>query len=448
MMRTPNSLIFILLTFILSCGSPTQYSHNGDESGIGGTGKQVAGLGGTGKRDGVGGTGHSGVGGTGKRNGVGGTGHSGVGGTGQIARTSGVGGTGIIGEVTGFGSIFVNGIEVEFAKDSKIYSDNKISNSSEALKPSIGDIVEILAHRVGDETLAKKINIRHEVVGPVESINIKRRRFTIIGQTISLNNPKLHLPELGQMIAVSGLRDSRGVIHATRLTLSKSKSVWLIDEIANNRGNTLKLGRTVIKTAQANRYRKGQVIRVRASYRNGQLFAEQIYTHHAFGNQVQHMVLQGFIRRGNRNNFEIGSIQFSSRSARIRSLLKQKPGIWTRIEVSRNRVGLWQVEQLINSSNMIRGSITPPLSSIETQQMFNQESNSESRAREHFNKSLDRGMLFNNDKRRSHGNGRTNSPMPNRPTRGIAPPPTPMVPRNTNTKSSRKMPKKRSGGMM
>ncbi|MCK4675157.1 MAG: hypothetical protein KAT61_04530, partial [Gammaproteobacteria bacterium] len=44
----------------------------------------------------------------------------GLGGTGMLADTgsgqtgSGMGGTGIIGEITGFGSIFVNGIEVEY----------------------------------------------------------------------------------------------------------------------------------------------------------------------------------------------------------------------------------------------------------------------------------------------------------------------------------------------
>jgi hypothetical protein len=75
---------------------------------------------------GVGGTGaivEGGVGGTGNtvsptKGGVGGTGKSerpangGVGGTGLQA--GGVGGTGIVGTITGFGSVCVNGLEVEY----------------------------------------------------------------------------------------------------------------------------------------------------------------------------------------------------------------------------------------------------------------------------------------------------------------------------------------------
>ncbi len=394
---------------MLSCGSPpAQYSRNGvggtgnialngdDESGIGGTGKPVPnGVGGTGKPipNGVGGTGKqlaNGLGGTGKRNdGVGGTGHqgsrSGLGGTGQIAKSSGLGGTGIIGEVTGFGSIFVNGIEVEFSDQSEIQADNITNNN---IQPEIGNIVEILAHRVGDETFAKKMNIRHEVVGPVDSVNIKQRRFSIIGQIIKLNNPKLRLPNVGQMIAVSGMRDHRGIIYASHINVSKSKSIWLIDQIASNRANTLKLGRSNIYTKQANYYKVGDTIRVRASYQNGKLVADEIYSNKAFGKQVQHMVLQGFIRRGNRNNYQIGNIQFSTRSARIRQILKQNRGRWTRIEVNRNQIGLWEVEQFIGNNSIIRGSTRPTPMNIGARQGYQQNRNTRSTARQQFNKSI------------------------------------------------------------
>jgi len=380
-MRTPKNLILVslLFTFLLSCGSPTQYSDSGvggtgnialgDESGIGGTGKQLsnAGVGGTGQQ-------LSGLGGTGKK-------LDGLGGTGQIANTSGMGGTGIIGEVTGFGSIYVNGIEIEIVNNSEIRSDNKVNKS---ITPGIGDIVEVLAHRVGDETHARKINIRHEVVGPVDSVNVKQRRFTIIGQNIQLDNPQLQLPKSGDMIAVSGLRDQRGIIHATRVSLSKSKSVWLIDRIANNKSNTLKLGRSLIKTEHANYYRIGDIIRVRANLKNGQLFAEEIFSNQAFGNQVQHMILQGFIQEGNRNNYQIGHVQFSTRSARLRAELKQKQGRWTRIEIRQNQVGLWEVEQFIDNTSLIRGSLTSQQSRFKNRQLGIQHSGSESTIHDRF----------------------------------------------------------------
>ncbi|VAW92407.1 hypothetical protein MNBD_GAMMA22-338 [hydrothermal vent metagenome] len=378
MMRTPSVLILLLLSFILSCSTPTQYSGNGvggtgniarggdDESGIGGTGNPIP----------------NGVGGTGKQLASGG----GLGGTGQIAKASGLGGTGIIGEVTGFGSIFVNGIEVEFNNQSEIQSDNTVNNN---VQPEIGNIVEILAHRVGDETFAKKMNIRHEVVGPVSAVNIKQRRFSIIGQIIKLNNPKLRLPKVGQMIAVSGMRDHRGIIFASHINQTNSKSIWLIDQIARSRANTLKLGRSTVYTDQASNYSVGDIIRVRASYQNGKLVADEIYSNKAFGNQVQHMVLQGFIRRGNRNNYQIGNIQFSTRSARTRQILKKNRGRWTRVEVSRNQIGLWEVEQFIGNRTLIRGSARPNSAAIDAQRLYQQDINTRSTARQRFNKSKD-----------------------------------------------------------
>jgi hypothetical protein len=375
MIRTLNVCLFLFLTFLLSCSSQNHYSDNGvggtgnvaangdDESGIGGTGKPVTnGVGGTGKQV-------AGLGGTGKKrsDGMGGTGHSGLGGTGQIA-DAGLGGTGIIGEITGFGSIYVNGIEIEVLNSSEIRSDNKVDKET---NPGIGDIVEILAHRVGDETHATKINIRHEVVGPVDSVNVKQRRFTIVGQTIQLDSSRLRLPKPGEMIAVSGLRDQRHVIHATRVTVSNSKSVWLIDRIANNKSNRLKMGRAIIHTEHANYYKVGDIIRVRANFKNGKLHAEDIYSNKAFGSQVQHMLLQGFITEGNRNNYRIGNVQFSTRSIRERTKLKRNRGRWARVEVRRNQVGLWEVEQFIENSKLIRGSATRQPSSFQNQQMNN-----------------------------------------------------------------------------
>ncbi len=471
-MKTPSFLILIFILFSLSCGTDPEYADNGvggtgnvafngdDESGIGGTGKPVpnSGLGGTGKQvaGGLGGTGkssaNSGLGGTGKQvaGGLGGTGKSsansglggtgkqvagGLGGTGKQLANSGLGGTGIVGEVTGFGSIFVNGIEIEINNNSQIQSDNVVNVN---VQPKIGDIVEILAQRVGDETYAEKINIRHEIVGPVDSINIKRHQFTIVGQSIRLNSPTMRLPKLGQMIAVSGLRDPFGTIHATRLSLSNSKSIWLIDTVVSSTANRLRLGRTYVLTNKASRYRKGDVLRVRASYRSGKLYAEKIYTDQAFGNKIQHMVLQGFINRGNRNNYKIGNVQFSTRSARIRSHLARNYGRWTRVEVQRNRIGLWQVEQFIGNSSLTRGSQLPlPMNN---RNRLNKQKNSttQSLGRQRFNHSISDDAYPTTTNPQS---GTTNQTTGSETTNGSTPPMTAPDPvQNTPSPNS-------SGGM-
>mgnify|MGYP000132428681 CR=1 FL=1 len=77
----------------------------------------------------------------------------GLGGTGMLATTdsgtgSGLGGTGIIGEITGFGSVFVNGIEIEYDSETPF----TINGEPAAHQPLVvGDVVRSEERRVGKE---------------------------------------------------------------------------------------------------------------------------------------------------------------------------------------------------------------------------------------------------------------------------------------------------------
>jgi len=96
----------------------------------------------------------------------------GLGGTGMLAATdseagSGLGGTGILGKITGFGSIFVNGIEIEYDNETAFTIDGKTAVSQQL---EIGDVVEVLTTDANKYTQARVINLRHEVIGKVESV--------------------------------------------------------------------------------------------------------------------------------------------------------------------------------------------------------------------------------------------------------------------------------------
>lgn len=152
----------------------------------------------------------------------------GIGGTGMLASSgnseeSGLGGTGIVGVITGFGSVFVNGIEVEYNTKTP-FSIN--GNKSPFLQLKIGDIVEILTTDGKNHTDAKIINLRHEVVGRVESVNRKTHSFKILGQTI-LQTKNRGLPEIDSDIAVAGFRINNQTIQATRLSTAKGQSTLL-----------------------------------------------------------------------------------------------------------------------------------------------------------------------------------------------------------------------------
>ena len=142
----------------------------------------------------------------------------GLGGTGMLASTggtgSGLGGTGIIGKVTGFGSVFVNGIEIEYDDKTTYTIDGKATVPQQL---EIGDVVEVLT--IDDEkyTHAQIINLRHEVVGVVESVDRDTYSFTVHGQSVVHAIDEISPPEVGATVAVSGFRVDDKTILATRV---------------------------------------------------------------------------------------------------------------------------------------------------------------------------------------------------------------------------------------
>ena len=150
----------------------------------------------------------------------------GLGGTGMLADTggNGLGGTGIIGKITGYGSIFVNGIEVEYDGDTAFTIDGKTAAPQQL---EIGDVVEILTTDANKHTEAQIINLRHEVIGVVESVEPHTYSFTINGQSIIQSIGKPALPEVGSTVAVAGFRVNEQTILSTRVTPAETGQVLL-----------------------------------------------------------------------------------------------------------------------------------------------------------------------------------------------------------------------------
>lgn len=153
----------------------------------------------------------------------------GLGGTGLLATTdsdsdNGLGGTGILGEITGFGSIFVNGIEIEY--DNKTtFTLNGQSVGYQQLE--IGDVVEVLTTDFDKHTQAQIINLRHEVIGKVEAIDPQTFSFTVMGQTVIKPVNNSLLPEVGSMVAVAGFRLDESTIISTRVTPADARKTLL-----------------------------------------------------------------------------------------------------------------------------------------------------------------------------------------------------------------------------
>lgn len=145
----------------------------------------------------------------------------GLGGTGMLADTgsgsgsgSGLGGTGILGEITGFGSVFVNGIEIEYDNDTTFTIDGEAADDRQL---EIGDVVEVLTSDASQHTQASIINLRHEVIGRVESTDPDTFSFIVHGQTVIQSLDKRILPVVGTTVAVSGFRVDEHTIISTRV---------------------------------------------------------------------------------------------------------------------------------------------------------------------------------------------------------------------------------------
>jgi hypothetical protein len=106
----------------------------------------------------------------------------------------GIGGTGIVGTVTGFGSIFINGVEVEITEQTQL-TLNGIPK--EDYQFAIGETIEILTSDNNNYTHALKANIRHEIIGPVTGYDSTDNSLEILGQKILLQD----IPWVNRMIA-------------------------------------------------------------------------------------------------------------------------------------------------------------------------------------------------------------------------------------------------------
>ncbi len=137
----------------------------------------------------------------------------GVGGTGLTAGTA-LASAGIAGEITGFASICVNGVEVQYNAATPVAADGA-PVPHDALRA--GQIVAIAATRDQDRLSAERVEIRHEVVGPIWAVT--RQGLIVAGQNIVLTRKTLGSMDQkpGGWFAVSGLRNMDGVIMATRV---------------------------------------------------------------------------------------------------------------------------------------------------------------------------------------------------------------------------------------
>jgi hypothetical protein len=175
----------------------------------------------------------------------------GIGGTGMQAS----GPVGLLGQVTGFGSIFVNGIEVEPQAATALSIDGRPVASIDF---ELGDVVEVLTRDDAGYTDALRVNLRHEVIGPLDTVSADGRELRVLGQVVRLHEAAASFA-VGDRLAVAGFRDQAGMIHASRVTRIESTDVLLRGELERGPGGATVAGQSVQMAGQAT-VRGGRVV--------------------------------------------------------------------------------------------------------------------------------------------------------------------------------------------
>ena len=153
--------------------------------------------------------------------GLGGTGINAQSKTASKAPGDGLGGTGIIGTISGFGSIIVNGKELEFDHTTAVGNDGRPA-ALDALR--IGQVIQGVARRRDGRLTLESLDIQHAVSGPIAAIDYAAQTMTVLSQTVRLNLSGDKVAEeafrslhAGDVVSVSGLRTNDGSIVASRV---------------------------------------------------------------------------------------------------------------------------------------------------------------------------------------------------------------------------------------
>ena len=269
-----------------------------------------------------------GIGGTGAP----GTKSPGIGGTGDFAGAPGIGGTGIIGTVTAFGSIFVNGYEVDYAPDMSIrFKDATVRPN--ALR--VGQVVEVEATGSGKRLQARSITVRHEVAGPIERIDVGRRVAVVFGQRIEIPSGVLQTSgtaraisindlSVGDHIDVSGLRRANGVIAASHIAKTRPGAAAVIrGRVTSSDPSGFSVNGMRVEAPRANLPRvlvSGQDVQIIGTAVGGKLRARRINPAPArpFAGRVQNLSVEGYVTRAISGGAAIGQIPITRLPATAR----------------------------------------------------------------------------------------------------------------------------------
>jgi hypothetical protein len=213
----------------------------------------------------------------------------------------GIGGTGIVGVVTGFGSIFVNGIEVEYDGSATVDIDGTAASVS-ALRA--GQLVAIQADGPATALQARTIAVRSAASGRIEALELGSGMLTIAGQpvTVPAGTWGANRFGLGDWVRVSGLRGLDGTIVASRIDPAPPGLLQVRGQVVRD-GNEARVGNLVLTGQAAASVKDRQFVVLSGDYMAGRGHVSSVASDPLpanpaayFGPATSRLVLQAFVR--------------------------------------------------------------------------------------------------------------------------------------------------------
>src|SRR5262249_31651817 len=149
--------------------------------------------------------------------------------------------------ISGFGSIIVNGMELQFDHTTSVGTDGQPAALEEL---RVGQVVQGVAKRKDGRLTLDSIDIQHAVAGPISAIDYNGETMTVLGQTVRLNlagdkaaTKAFRSLHAGDAVRVSGLRTSDGTIVASRVDQQGENDPVLVrGDAASVTGDRLRVG--------------------------------------------------------------------------------------------------------------------------------------------------------------------------------------------------------------
>ncbi len=248
--------------------------------------------------------------------GIGGSGRSsstgsgqGIGGSGRATRGGGegIGGSGIVGTITGFGSICVNGLEID-VDEARVDLDGRVAAAADL---ALGQVVAVEALERDAGLSAERVSVSTAVAGPLSRVEAPEGRLELLGQRILVASPvalwdaserrSLTLAELrnGDFVRVSGLRRSDGIVVASRIERSRPDVPRLSGPVELRDDGSVQIGSLRVDPGAArDSLVAGRIVTVAGSLVNGALIPAllRVEPEIPFDGRLRRLSLEGFVQ--------------------------------------------------------------------------------------------------------------------------------------------------------